>query len=192
MNWFDRSIVKTSAYNQEEPPPPVLNWMNQTDDYMMFGDLQRYVFDSQTVKIFLTKTKAKWTVSLMTNHTYLGTAGFSIFWSFDLDKGDTAKKVFGEVGTITREIIKDFVANETPTSIFYPTLRAKLQTLEERDLIKTNIPVINYSYDIEYADDWRKTIYGPRYPTYKEESFKQYLNSSIYSQENPPTGKFAL
>ncbi len=192
MNWFDKSIVKLSAYNEASPPKPVLNWMGQTDDYMMFGDLQRYVFDSQTVKIFLTKTSMKWTVSLMTNHSYLGTAGFSIFWSFDLKKGDNAKKLFTKVGTITRGIIKEFVAEETPTSIFYPTLRKQLQKLEERDLIKTNIPCINYSYDIDYAADWRKTIYGPRYPTYKEESFSQYLNSSIYSQKNPPSGKFAL
>jgi hypothetical protein len=170
-----------------------LDWRGQAEDFLWFGDIQRYVFDSQTVKVFLSRTEEKWSVSLMTNHTYIGTCGFSMFWVFDLNQGDKARQVYKDVDKIARDTIKEFVSEEKPTSIFYPTLRKKLKDITpEEDVIRTNIPTINYSYDLPLEDDWRKTIYGPRYPKYKEESFKQYLNNSVYSSENAPTGKFAL
>ena len=49
------------------------------------------------------------------------------------------------------------------------------------------------SLTLKPSKDWDRNIYGPRYPSYKEESFDQYLNSSIYSNdEHAPVGKFAL
>jgi hypothetical protein len=199
MNWFDKTNLKqemikiSSAKDETDNLNTKLDWRGQAEDFLWFGDIQRYVFDSQTVKIFLSKTDKKWAVSLMTNHTYIGTCGFSIFWTFDLSESQEAKKVYKLVDKIARDTIKEFVEQEKPTSIFYPTLRKRLRDITNRkDMVRTNIPVINYSYDLPLEEDWRKTIYGPRYPKYKEESFDQYLNNSIYSKDNPPTGKFAL
>ena len=76
--------------------------------------------------------------------------------------------------------------------ILHAVLRQRFKELEREDVIKTNIPIINYSYDIPYETDWRTTIYGPRYPHYEEKSFAGYLNSSLYMGNNTPTGKFAL
>ena len=129
----------------------------------------------------------------MTNHAYLGTAQYSVFWVYDLDEEDKAIKVYKKINKIVKEIVKDFIENQKPTSLFDPALREQIQLIDNRNLVKTNIPVVNYSYDINYDKDWDKNIYGPRYPKYQEVSFNQYLNNSIYSNNKKiPTGKFAL
>ena len=208
MNWFNKSqlvkhiikldklfnkknMIKTASLGPN--PPSKLDWKHQTEDYVEFGNFQRYVCDSQTVKVFLTKTNTKFAVSLVTNHTYLGTAGWSIFWTLDLDKEQKAQELFKLVSSIGRETVEEFIKEEKPTVLLHAVLRQKFKKLERSDVNKTNIPIINYSYDIPYETDWRESIYSKRYPTYKEVSFNQYLNSSIYSdKKNAPTGKFSL
>lgn len=185
MNWFKRSEF-------EELRKLALDFKSQEGDWMMFGDVNRYVMDAYAVKLFLSKTERGWTISLMTNHAYLGTAQYCVFWRFDLDSEEHAREVFADVSKIVKDTMREFVVEEKPTSLFDPTLRSRIQELDNAHLIRTNIPIINYSYDINYESDWDRNIYGPRYPKYKEDSFEQYLNSSIYSQKNPPTGKFAL
>ena len=197
MNWFSKiqintfiKLNKTSKKNIVKTA--ALDWKNQKEDYICMGNFQRYVCDSQTIKIFLTKTGHKWAVSLITTHTYLGTAGWSIYWEFNLNQKKAAEKVFKKACQITRKVVERFITTEEPTVNLHATLRQKFKEIERDDVIKTNIPIINYSYDIPYETDWRKTIYGPRYPHYEENSFNQYLNSSIYSKTNTPSGKFAL
>jgi hypothetical protein len=207
MNWFittqlKSELVKLGKTKQQKgfiltasSPPAAsaeLDWKNQADSRTEIGNFQRYVCDSHTIKIFLTKTSKKWAVSLVTNHTYLGTLGWSIFWEFKLENTKEAQGVFKEVCSIADNIVQDFVDKEKPTVLLHSVLRSRLKNLDREDVIRTNIPFINYSYDIPYEEDWRKTIYGPRYPTYKEDSFKEYLNSSVYSKDGGPTGKFAL
>jgi len=187
----DSSLLKTASILGSNPITE-LDWKGQTEDEIELGNFQRYVCDSQTVKIFMTKTVKKIAISLITTHTYLGTAGWSIYWEFNLDQMKEAKKIFKKVCEIARDVTEYFITKEIPTVSFHATLRQRFKEIEREDVIRTNIPIINYSYDIPYETDWRSSIYGNRYPTYKEDSFKQYLNSSIYSQSNPPSGKFAL
>lgn len=209
MNWFNKkqlidllktsskiiasqkNIIKTSQSSVNEGNS--YDWKNQMGTYVSFGDVNRYVMDSYTVKVYLSKTDRNITISLMTTHSYLGTVQYSVFWIFDFDEEDLAIKAYKKLNNSVEETIKTFVAEQKPTSLFYPTLREKTQTVGDRHLVKTNIPVVNYSYDINYSKDWDQNIYGPRYPTYKEINFDQYLNSGIYSKDgHAPTGKFAL
>jgi hypothetical protein len=204
MNWFDKiqlidllklarrssPIVKTAKSMDFETS---FDWKNQIGNVTRFGDVNRYVMDSYTIKVFLSKTDENITISLMTNHSYLGTAQYCVFWAFDFDEEKHAIEVYKKLNKAVEEVVKEFVAGQKPTSLFDPALREKVQIVDDRHLVRTNIPTINYSYDINYSKDWDKNIYGPRYPSYKEESFDQYLNSSIYSNdEHAPVGKFAL
>lgn len=181
MNWFIKKQFKQAS----------LDWKNQEGEYLLMGDVNRYVMDSYAIKIYISKTAQGWAVSLMTNHAYLGTAQYCVFWKFSDGKEKEAREVYGAISKIVKETCKEFVEGEKPTSLFDPTLRNKIQKVHNADLVRTNIPHINYSYDIDYSANWDKNIYGPRYPDYKEKSFDQYLNSGIYAN-NPPTGKFAF
>ena len=205
MNWFDKkqlidllrlsrsssSLMKIASHKDDGSDS--YDWKNQMGNFTWFGDVNRYVMDSYTVKVYLSKTDDNITISLMTNHSYLGTAQYCVFWAFDFDEEKYAIGIYKKLNKAVEEVIKEFVSSQKPTSLFDPALRAKVQIVGDRHLVRTNIPSINYSYDINYEKDWDRNIYGPRYPKYKEESFTQYLNSSIYSDgDNAPTGKFAL
>jgi len=205
MNWFDKiqlvnllkltkgdlPMIKTAAL--VDNGDTTYDWKNQMGSTLWFGDVNRYVMDSYTVKVYLSKTQENITISLMTNHSYLGTAQYCVFWAFDHDEEKQAIEVYKKLNKEVKKIVKDFVDKQKPTSLFDPALRGRVQLIDDPHLVRTNIPVINYSYNIDYEPDWDRNIYGPRYPTYKEVSFKQYLNNSIYSdKKNAPTGKFAL
>ena len=195
MNWYPEKqvknhIIKTASLGSSLSTK--VDWRGQAEDCIEFGNFQRYVCDSQTIKVFLTQTNNKIAVSLVTNHTYLGTAGWSIFWTFELNQQKEAKELFKVVSLIARETTEEFIREEKPSVLLHAVLRQKYKKLERKDVVRTNIPIINYSYDISYETDWRKSIYGPRYPTYKEVSFDKYLNKNIYSGKNTPTGKFSI
>lgn len=183
MNWFVKKQIKKAS----------LDWKEQEGEYLTMGDVNRYVMDAYSMKIYISKTAQGWSVSLMTNHNYLGTAQYSVFWKFGSGEETRARSVYKQINQIVKDTCKEFVVGEKPTSLFSPILRGRVQKIQDADLVRTNIPVINYSYDIDYSGNWDKNIYGPRYPDYEEKSFTQYLNSSIYADTNtPPKGKFAL
>ena len=185
MNWFAKQELLKEAE---------VDMKNQTGQYVTMGDVNRYSHDAYSIKIYISITNVDCAVSLMASHNYLGTNQYSRFWKYAKNEYGKAQQTYDKLCKIVQEVCEDFISYERPTSLFCPTLRERIQNIDDRSAIKTNIPVVNYSYRIDYSSHWDKNIYGPRYPERKEESFEQYLNSSIYSKTNtnPPTGKFAL
>jgi len=173
-------ITKTASYD----------FKNQQEMEDSLGDFQRYIFDAYNTKVYLTKTKKKISVSCLVTNSYVGTIILNSYWDFDKDKENEAKKVFGKVKKIVKDTMADYVDNEKPTSMYYASLRKGFQKINNRDIAKTNIPWINYSYDIDYEDDWRSTIYGNRYPKYEEKSFNQSQDKDMYDPKNYNKNKF--
>ncbi len=200
MNWFSKiqqkDLLKQARYYKtkgiKKYAEKSFDWKNQMEEIITFGDVQRYVMDAYSVKLFVSKTSDNITISLVTNHAYLGTVQYSVFWLYNLDEEAKAKKHFTKINSIIKEVTKDFIDNRKPTSLFTPTLREKVQLIQDANLVRTNIPTINYSYDIDYSGKWDKNIYGNRYPSYKEQSFSQHLNSSYYAKDNKVKGKFSM
>lgn len=188
MNWFKDSSRKETLKK--------LSWdfKNQEMVKEELGDTLRYTMDSHNITIGINKSEESIMVSLTAGSSYIGTYILDYFWSFDLKEEDKSKTLYSNLTKTIRPILKKFVKENIPTSLLCPFIRNAIQDLGRDNLVITNIPIINYSYDLPIEKDWRSTIYGTRYPSYKEQSFKQYTNNSIYSEENKnkPTGKFAL
>ena len=186
MNWYKTStrtnILKKVSWD----------YKGQEQDKIEMGDILRYSMDTHDINISLNKTDEEIMVSLTMGSAYVGTFILDCFWSFDLNEEEKARKLYKDLGNAIKPILKKFVKEKIPTCLLSPFLKKAIKDLSNSDYIRTNIPIINYSYDLPVEADWRETIYGKRYPKYKEESFKQYLNNNIYSGENIPTGKFAL
>jgi len=186
MNWYK----KASRSNLLQK----LSWdyKGQEMSKLEFGDTVRYTMDSHDINLAMNKTDEEITVSITMGSAYVGTYILNSFWSFDLNDGDKARKLYGDLSKEIKPILARFIKEKIPTSLLCPFLRKIISQLNKEESVKTNIPIINYSYDLPIEEDWRETIYGKRYPKYKVESFKQYLNNSIYSNKNSPTGKFSL
>lgn len=188
MNWFSKKQIKTAMGNDSE-------FKNQEGHYWTMGDVNRYSHDAYSIKVYKSQTDHDISVSLMASHNYLGTNQYSAFWKFGKNEESKASETYKEISKIVKSTCEEFIAKEKPTSLFCPMLRERTQKIEKSCLIKTNIPSINYSYNIDYSGRWDKNIYGPRYPDNKEISFSKYLNSGIYSDKDgnkPPTGKFSI
>ena len=141
---------------------------NQAGHWEALFDVQRYVMDAYTLRIAISKTYKKYTVTLMLNHAFLGTIGYERYWAFSLDQADRAEETYNKVRVIVEDLLTEFVENELPTSISWPNLKAATDELQPGNVVSTNIPYMNYShrYRSELSPDWRKNIYGTRYPGY--------------------------
>jgi len=168
------------------------DYKNQNVKDLSFGDIQRYSFDSYDIKVVFSKTNKRYTVSLVIVHVYLGNVVLNLFWSFDLNEFDNAKFLFNKVVEVTKKVIRHFVENEMPTSTFSSFLSKRLQSLKNKEMVRTNIPFINYSYDLEVEGDWRSSIYGNRYQQVvdPEQSFSQAKDKSPYDSKNYNKGRF--
>jgi len=185
MNWFIKKQVKQAS----------ADFNNQKGEYITMGDVNRYSHDAYSIKIYTSQTENDISVSLMASHNYLGTNQYSAFWKFAKNEAEKAADAYSRINKIVKSTCEEFIKFEKPTSLLCPILRERTQDIYDINLIRTNIPCINYSYHIDYSGNWDKNIYGPRYPDNKEKSFAEYLNSSIYSKEGgnkPPTGKFSI
>jgi hypothetical protein len=188
MNWFSKKQIKTAMDSGGD-------FSNQKGHYWTMGDVNRYSHDAYSIKIYISNTEHDISVSLMASHNYLGTNQYSAFWKFGKNEASKASDTYEKVSKIVKSTCEEFISKEKPTSLFCPILRERTQDIQDRNLIRTNIPTINYSYRLDYSGNWDKNIYGPRYPSNREESFDKYLNSSIYSEKNgnkPPKGKFSI
>ena len=133
MSWFKKAKQNKLSYdfkNQE---------MGLDEN---FGDIQRYVFDSYNLRIFLNKTNYKITISLVATHSYLGTVILSLFWSFDKDEESKARSAYREVIKICKETMSEFVKKEIPTNLFFPFIRKRLPDIRSRTLIRPTIPIL--------------------------------------------------
>ena len=184
-----KSKVKRKVTLKQKPS---FDYKNQNVKDLNLGDIQRYTFDPYNIKITLSKTKKRYTVSLVVTHAYLGHIVLNLFWSFDLDEFDNAKFLYEKSTEVVKKVLKHFVDNEMVTSTFVSFLNKRLQPLKNREMVKTNIPFINYSYDLKVEEDWRSSIYGNRYQQIvdPEQSFSQAKDKSPYDPKNYNRGKF--
>ena len=175
MAWYQRiskqtkSSVKTAAYD----------YKNQ-DTFLdeSVGDVQRYVLDSYVIKLFKSKTSKKISISLTGSHNYLGSVQFSFFFASALNEDAKATQVIKELDKLVKNTCHDFIEEERPTNLLFGFLKKEIQKKYRDYFVKTNIPSINFSYDLPVEADWRLSIYGTRYPGYSEKSFKQNYNKN--------------
>lgn len=148
---------------------------NQKGDFSNLYDVQRYVMDSYSTKTSISETKKKITVSILTTHGFLGSVAFNKYWTYEKSEWKQAIEVYKKVNEITKETIEDFVDEEITSTVFWPILKFKLDQIEPEKNAACNIPWVNYSryYQTQDEPDWRKNIYGPRYPKYDEPSYDQ-------------------
>ncbi len=55
MNWYNKKQIKSHIIKTASLGPSLstqLDWRGQAEDCIEFGNFQRYVCDSQTIKVF--------------------------------------------------------------------------------------------------------------------------------------------
>ena len=143
-----------------------------------FFDVQRYVMDSYTTKVGISKCSDKWTVTVLCTHSFLGTIAYDAYWTFEKKEEKIASDTYNDILKIVKDISERFARDRITTAIYWPTLKSDLEDVYPKYRVSTNIPWINYSMDLKSEPDWRKNIYGNRYPEYSESNFIQKARDS--------------
>jgi hypothetical protein len=180
MSWYKTAQSNNPLKSIHEVDDTLAD--NQIGVYETLFDVQRYVMDAYVTKVALAKTKTKYTVTFICNHGFLGSIAFDCYWAFGLDEYKRAKIVYDEVIDVVKKTMEMFIDEEMPTSMFWAYMKKYLNKIDPEAIAHTNIPTVNYARHIENSPDWRRNIYGTRYPTYKEESYEQYLNTNPYKK----------
>ena len=161
---------------------------NQNANFFHVFDIQRYVFDSYAVKTALSKTDSFISISITTNHAFLGTITWDQYWFYELDEMKKAKASYKQINQVVKDTMTKFVdaGGDLPTPMFWAYLKKGCDDIDNESTIRSNIPYVNYANQYRHLSnpDWRSNIYGNRYPKHKEVSFSQYKNEmkSLYGK----------
>jgi len=177
-----KSDEPSSAKNKSDKPifqkDKSVPAINQTGKSFSMFDIQRYVFDSYSVKTSFSQTGEKFAVSILTNHAFLGTVTWDEYWFYELNEFEKASKTYKALNEKVQEITTKFVEadGDLPTPMFWTFLKQAVETIDQKATIRSNIPYVNFAK--QYAKlsnpDWRSNLYGNRYPKYKEHSFRTH------------------
>ncbi len=147
MNWLQLS--KTAS--QE-------GWSEQ------FGEVQRFALDAYRCNVYLTKTSHKLAVSVSVNHDMFGLNIYQEFWKYELNEDSSARSTYNKAKTIVAEIFDEFQITEEPNLNLHSRIREAVRDLDKEHKPTTRVPWINAARDVEGVSDWRKSLYGTRYP----------------------------
>jgi hypothetical protein len=148
-----------------------MNWIKKIaaeyyrEDYKdVLTDQNRYTSDRMDLIVSLRGNKHGYTVTALLTHTQLGLASTAIYWHYRDHERDMARRTFREASKIIKDFIKEYEQDTWPSVLVSPAMNSRLSHIDPDHREKSGIPAINFSRYIKPAEDWRKTIYGPRYP----------------------------
>ena len=163
MNWYASlktqtpGLVKTAqTFSQERWEADV-------------GDYQRWVVDTFSCALFLTKTANMITISLNVWNWHNSTMMFQDFWKYSLKDESKSRTSYQKMKKSGQDIIREYTDGamyQSPNCMIFAAMRKAFWNIDRENLAKTNIPHINYARQkADYEEDWRSSIYGNRYPT---------------------------
>jgi len=130
-----------------------------------FGDVQRYIYDAYTARVFITNlANEKITVSVSLVMIQTGHTMWQDFWRYDISEVALARATFKKVSDITGKIFDEFRYNDIPNPMLHSYLREALRHIDLKHKPKSRIPSVDWAREHDGVTDWRSSIYGNRYP----------------------------
>jgi hypothetical protein len=152
MAWYGKMIKASSG-----------GWQDGFDETL--GDVQRYLYDAFTMRVYITKLAGKkYTVSCSLYHLQEGICMWQDFWRFEATEGDKARRVYKEVSTAVKKVCEDFKTNDIPNPMLHTYMREAVRFIAPEAKPSCRIPHVDWARSIPCESDWRKTLYPNRYP----------------------------
>jgi hypothetical protein len=141
----------------------VAGWQEGWDETL--GDIQRYIYDAYTARVFITKLASeKITVSVSLYHMQNGTCMWQDFWRFKTNESAKAKACYNKVKQATEKVIQTFKTNDIPNPMIHSYLREECRFISPESKPTSRIPHVDWAREQKGVEDWRNSIYGTRYP----------------------------
>lgn len=170
MNWYQKNknigLIKTAKANIETE--------GQDVETSTIYDSKHYTMDTYNVTLTLTPFSNQICIALLVSHGFLGSVGYDAYWYFDVNETKEAKETFNKINDKLDDIKREFIKDETPTTLYWPTVKSIVGKIDLDHQLSSNIPYVNYSKHLNIDPDWRQNIYGNRYPKHMEQSRGQW------------------
>lgn len=134
------------------------------DHHDVFADVDRVVSDRLECYVQLRGSVTGYDVSFQVNAAQLGIASYVQYWHYRDEELQLAKTTFNELKKISKTLVEQVEYEKIPFSNIGPMSRSALCYIDQDHKEKSGVEMFNKALKTYTEPDWRKTIYGKRYP----------------------------
>lgn len=148
----------------------------------LIADSDRYLTDAYYVVVSLRETVDGFSVACHVNAGQLGVASFAQYWHYEKNEYKQAKKTYEDAKKTSINLRKNIEFERLPFALILPMFRHETRKIDIEHVEVSRIPHMIYSLDVVQEKDWRKTLYGERYPGRNPEILNYEIDHSIDEQ----------
>lgn len=131
-------------------------------------DIDRYVTDDYTIVIALQENINRISIGLCITNTKIGVSGYEEYWHFDKNEQKLAQSTFKTIEKEMNTAADDLTQNQLPHTLIHTVVRNKLAKIDPGHKERSGVYHYNwYTANVEKEGDWRKSLYGTRYPEHE-------------------------
>jgi len=209
MNWLTKlkptSMIKTAAKNQAIFDSCTFhgdNTFNINSGYSTSNDdpsqsytsiiknQSRYGSDTHRVWIFKTSSNNQNSVVLEIKNERDGMLVYSDYWHYDPNEKNKVELTFNKLINITDHIKNNIESEHIPIPMISTMFKSATRYLDFEHKENSSTTNFNYSWQEPVEKDWRKSLYGDRYPKVNDPSIFQdsWINQTEKSSQIETTG----
>jgi hypothetical protein len=135
------------------------------DEYTtLIRNNDRYRSDTHRIWILKSATAEGTSVVLEVRNERDGILSYSDFWHYKDDEKSLASKTFQSLIKISQDIKENTEYDHLPTSLIAPMFKSSTRYVDIIHKEKSGVTSFNNDLEQQKEPDWRKTIYGKKYP----------------------------
>ena len=128
------------------------------------ADVDRYATDKYFANLTLQETDKLYSIGFQMYNFQVGITGAVLYWHYDKDEFARAKRTFKKAKTALKTVMRDIEYHRPPMAVITPMVRAVLQPIDVGKKERSGNYFYNWSELEAKEPDWRKSLYGKRYP----------------------------
>lgn len=128
------------------------------------ADVDRYATDKYFADLTLQETDKMYSLGFQMYNYQVGITGAVLYWHYDKDEFDRAKRTFKKAKAALRKTMRDIEYYRPPMAVITPMVRAALQPIDIAKKERSGQYFYNWFETLPKEPDWRESLYGNRYP----------------------------
>jgi hypothetical protein len=128
------------------------------------ADVDRYATDKYFANLTLQETDKIYSIGFQMYNYQVGITGAVQYWHYEKDDFERAKRTFNEIKTVLAEVMTDIEYHRPPMAVITPMIRSALQPIDIGRKERSGNYFYNWFEELPKEPDWRKSLYGNRYP----------------------------
>jgi len=140
------------------------------------GDIDRYGTDKYFADLAIQETANRYSIGFQMYNSQIGLTGSVMYWHYAKNEFKRAKKTFAKLKVALRTVMKDIEYHRPPMAVITPMVRAALHPIDIAKKEYSGQYFFNWFKTLPSEPDWRKTLYGNRYPEMSVQTLDTFWN----------------